>query len=155
MVRPHSRRCRNAGSGFLLSWASCPAASCALCSQMILPQSRPLQSKIWIAAPVPSMNHALSGTSAETAVPGTPSTDKAATSEAARAARRSQSTQLNDASVCTIRSARLRHGQARLLSKISEIEAPEVPVHQPPDHEDDKDQTDDAADPDWAALTVI
>jgi hypothetical protein len=30
-----------------------------------------------------------------------------------------------------------------------------VPVHQPPDHEDDKDQTDDAADLDRAALTVI
>ena len=28
-------------------------------------------------------------------------------------------------------------------------------MHQPPDHEDDKDQPDDAADPDRAALTVI
>jgi hypothetical protein len=32
---------------------------------MIRPQSRPLQSKIWTAAPVPSINHAPSGTMAE------------------------------------------------------------------------------------------
>ena len=30
-----------------------------------------------------------------------------------------------------------------------------MPVHQPPDHEDDKDQPEYAADPDGSALTVI
>ena len=30
-----------------------------------------------------------------------------------------------------------------------------MPVHQPPDHEDDDDQTEYAADPDGSALTVI
>ena len=30
-----------------------------------------------------------------------------------------------------------------------------MPVHQPPDHEDDKDQPEEPADPDWSALTII
>jgi membrane-associated phospholipid phosphatase len=54
---PHGRRCRNARSGFLLSRASSPAVSRAFRSQTMLPHSRPLQSKIWMAAPVPSINH--------------------------------------------------------------------------------------------------
>jgi hypothetical protein len=37
----------------------------------------------------------------------------------------------------------------------SEIEAPDMPVHQPSDHEDDQDQSEYAADPNRAALTVI
>jgi hypothetical protein len=38
---------------------------------------------------------------------------------------------------------------------ISEIEAPDMPVHQPPNHEDDQDQPEYAADPNRPALTVI
>jgi len=41
------------------------------------------------------------------------------------------------------------------LSRNSEREAPDVPMHQPPDREDDKDQPDYAADPNGPALTVI
>jgi hypothetical protein len=37
----------------------------------------------------------------------------------------------------------------------SEREAPDVPVHQPPDREDDEDQPEYAADPNGSALTVI
>ena len=37
----------------------------------------------------------------------------------------------------------------------SEIEASNVPVHQPPNHEDDQDQPEYAADPNGPALTVI
>jgi hypothetical protein len=44
---------------------------------MIRPQSRPLQSKIWMAAPEPSMNHVPSGISVETAMPGKAKDDKA------------------------------------------------------------------------------
>ena len=52
-------------------------------------------------------------------------------------------------------------GQERIVSgqrgslRSSEREAPNVPVHQPPDREDDKDQSEYAADPDGSALTVI
>ena len=42
-----------------------------------------------------------------------------------------------------------------MLSRSSEREAPDMPVHQPPDREDDKDQPEYAADPDGSALTVI
>src|SRR6266404_1133056 len=42
-----------------------------------------------------------------------------------------------------------------MLPRSSEIEAPEVPMHQPPDHEDDHDQPEYAADPNGPALTVI
>jgi hypothetical protein len=41
------------------------------------------------------------------------------------------------------------------LSKLREREAPNVPVHQPPDREDDKDQAEYAANPDGSALPVI
>ena len=41
------------------------------------------------------------------------------------------------------------------LFRSSEREAPNVPVHQPPDREDDKDQPEYAANPDGSALTVI
>ena len=37
----------------------------------------------------------------------------------------------------------------------SEIEAPDVAVHQPSDHKDDQDQSEYAADPNRPALTVI
>ena len=37
----------------------------------------------------------------------------------------------------------------------AEIKAPDVAVHQPPDHEDDQDQSEYAADPNRPALTVI
>jgi hypothetical protein len=37
----------------------------------------------------------------------------------------------------------------------SEREATDVPVHQPPDHQDDQDQPEYAADPNGPALTVI
>jgi hypothetical protein len=47
------------------------------------------------------------------------------------------------------------YAMARRLSRTSEIEAPNVPVHQPPDRQDDKDQPEYAANPDGAALTVI
>ena len=50
--------------------------------------------------------------------------------------------------------ARLRHDPTR-FSRSSEIEASEVPVHQPPDHEDDQDQPEYAADPKGPTLTVI
>ena len=105
---------------------------------MILPQSWPLQSKIWTTAAAPSINYAPLGTMAETAVPETKDT-KATTSEATRAARRSQSGQRTEAGVCTIRSGAIAPSPAK-LSRSSEGDAPDLPVHQPPDREDDKDQ---------------
>ena len=42
-----------------------------------------------------------------------------------------------------------------MLPRSSEREAADVPVHQPPDHEDDGDQAEYAADPDGSALTMI
>jgi hypothetical protein len=50
--------------------------------------------------------------------------------------------------------ARLRHDPTR-FSRSSEIEASDVPVHQPPDHEDDQEQPEYAADPKGPTLTVI
>ena len=46
--------------------------------------------------------------------------------------------------------ARWRHDRRGL-----ERDATDVPVNQPPDHEDDGDQAEYAADPDGTALTVI
>jgi hypothetical protein len=92
------------GSGFLLSRVGRPAVSRAFSSQMIRPQSRPLQSKIWTATPVPSMNHSpWAGTMAETPVPGAVKDDRVMTSKAAQAVRRSQSAQRAEAGVCIIR----------------------------------------------------
>ena len=140
MVRPQSRRCRNAGSEFFLSEAGRPAVSRAVHSQMIRPQNRPLQSKIWAAPPVPSMNHAPLGAMADAAVPGTGRDNKAMTSEAARAARPSQSAQQNGLELACAQFA-LPADYAMTSEALSKLEgeAPDVPVHQPPDREDDKD----------------
>ncbi len=68
----------------LVSRASRPTVSRAVRSQTIRTQSWPLQSKIWTAAPVPSINHALSaGTMSETAAPGKAKDDEAMASKAA------------------------------------------------------------------------
>jgi hypothetical protein len=42
-----------------------------------------------------------------------------------------------------------------MLPRSLERESPDVPVHEPSDREDDKDQPEYAADPDGSALTVI
>ena len=42
-----------------------------------------------------------------------------------------------------------------LTDRCSEREAADVPVYQPPNHEDDQDQAEYAADPDGSALAVI
>jgi hypothetical protein len=79
-------------------------------SQKIRPQGSPLKSKIWTASPVPSMNHAPSGTIAETAAPETAKDDNAMTSEAARAARRSHFAQrIVEPASAQPAPARLRH----------------------------------------------
>ena len=72
------------------------------------------------------------------------------TSEAVQAARRSQSAQQPTAASDCIGTP-TRAGSFRS----SEGEASNVPMHQPPDREDDKDQPEYAADPDGSALTVI
>lgn len=111
--------------------------------------------KIWNAAPVPLINHAPSGTMAETAAPGTAKNLKAMTSEAARAARRRH---LRNGLEPACAQFALPPDYAMTLARLSrnsEREAPDVPVHQPPDREDDKDQPEYAADPDGSALTVI
>jgi hypothetical protein len=75
-------------------------------------------------------------------------------SKAAQAVRRGQSAQRAEAGVCTIRFRPIYAMTDEALSN-SEREAPDVPVHQPPDHEDYKDQPDYATDTDRSALTVV
>ena len=91
---------------------------------------------------------------AETAMPETAKDVKAMTSEAARAARRSNLGKGLELTCAQSAPALSRPSPAK-LSRSSEGDAPDVPVHQPPDREDDKDQPEYAADSDGSALTVI
>jgi hypothetical protein len=68
--------------------------------------------------------------------------------------RRSQSAQRSEAHVCITRSCPITAWSAG-ASRSSEGEAPEVPVHQPSDREDNNDQSEYAADPDGSALSII
>jgi hypothetical protein len=88
------------------------------------------------------------------AAPGTAKNVNAVTSEAAQAARRRERAQERKANVFTIPLLRDYTPPAR-ISRSSEIERPDVPVHQPPDHEDDQDQAEHGTDPNRPALTVI
>jgi len=97
------------------------------------------------------MNQApAAGTVVETALPGVAKNIRPITSKIAARGWRSRSAQLRSRGQSTICSRRLRDATTRLcVSRGSEGEGPDVPVHQPPDHEDDKDQPEEAADPDW------
>src|SRR5712672_3967360 len=64
IVKPHSGRCRNVGSGLRRSTSGCPAGVRGLSSQTILPHTRPLHSKTSTAT-LFANSQVPSGTSAE------------------------------------------------------------------------------------------
>jgi hypothetical protein len=102
---------------------------------------------------VPSMNQAPAAAPVgEMAFPGAVKNVRAITSKAGARAWRSQSVQPTEVDRRTACTRRLSY--SHLAISVS-LEGPDVPIDQPSDHEDDQDQSEQAANAYRSALTII